>query len=83
MEIAELLFRELLASSEAPVEFARPLPTAPVPPVFDWLPRTRAVKGDPELAEIPPAPPQAAHIRRAIRAANSGHTSETAAIRLG
>src|SRR5436190_4888622 len=42
------------ASIGAPVESARPLPTAPVPPVFDWLPSTRAVKGDPERAVIPP-----------------------------
>src|SRR5262249_50011138 len=45
---------EAIASSGAPVEFARPLPTAPVPPVLDWLPSTRAVKGDPHRAVIPP-----------------------------
>src|SRR5690349_8252721 len=34
-------------STAKPVASARPLPTDPVPPVSDWLPSTRAVRGVP------------------------------------
>ncbi len=38
----------------APVASARPLPTTPVPPESARLPSTRAVKGPPERAVMPP-----------------------------
>src|SRR5690242_20414241 len=41
-------------STEVPVASARPLPTAPVPPVSERLPRTRAVSGEPlDSAMVP------------------------------
>src|SRR5450432_3813748 len=55
------------APTVIPAALARSLPTDPVPPEFDWLPRIRAVNGEPDcavkvvvsvqsLSSLPPTP---------------------------